>query len=357
MMREWILRGTRVILAGAAVAVGACTAEAPLTPSPPAVVAPTETAYSESGIDQVAAGSFLGESSADTPMRTVRIPADGDAREAIELPSIDVGETIRLTSDCATRATWRSSAPRVATVDSGGLVTGRGAGRARITETCAGVDSSVFIRVRSVRYTFAPNPPTPATVRVGASGHFRANLHRGGGRVRLKTGVASTSRNVLRLQLEGDRWRWTAAGAGRAEIRVTHNGRRVLTHAVTVTRPPGGGGGGGGGGGSGEAAEIRDLSCRASGSLVTISGAVHAFRPLRSVTVRAFVDDRPLGTQSLGDFRARQTKRFSISGTDPFLNSNSRCSVRLTGREAAAQLTRELATPGRSAVMQQLPSR
>ena len=354
MTGEWVLRGTKVILAGAAVAVGACTAETPLTPSPAAVVAPAETAYSESGIDQVAAGSFLGESSAATPMRAVRIPADGDAREAIELPSIDVGETIRLISDCATRATWRSSAPRVATVDSGGLVTGRGAGRARITETCAGVDSSVFIRVRSVRYTFAPNPPTPATVRVGASGHFRANLHRGGGRVRLKAGVASTSRNVLRLQLQGDRWRWTAAGAGRAEIRVTHNGRRVLTHAVTVTRPPGGGGGGGG---SGEAAEIRDLSCRASGSLVTISGAVHAFRALSSVTVRAFVDDRPLGTQSLGNFRAGQTKRFSISGTDPFLSSNSRCSVRITGREAAAGATRELATPRTNAVIQQLPSR
>ena len=327
----------------------ACTGETPLSPSPQPI-APGGGAASPAELEgSTAEGAVVGGTLASlhttVAIHTLQAPTDGgDPREAIELPSIEIGETIRLTSDCATRATWRSSRPRVATVDGDGLVTGVGAGTARITETCAGVESSVIVRVRNVRIVFQPNPPTPATVRVDASGHFRVNVLRGGRRVRLTTGLASSNRDALRLKLEGDRWRWTAVGPGSAEIRVRYNGRRVLTHAVRVTR-------GGGGGGGGEAAEIRNLDCSATGSLITISGTVHAFRALRSVTVRAYIDDRLLGDRSLGNFRAGQSKRFSITGTDPLASSGSRCSVRVTGSEVAAQTTRELLIPEASVVV------
>ena len=309
--------------------VGACTAETPVSPSPAVVVAPTEAA---SGLRD--AGSAT---------RTVRIPAEGDARKAIELPSIEEGATLRLTSNCATQATWRSSAPRVASVVDG-LITGVGAGRARITETCAGVESSVHIRVTRVRFVFVPDPPTPATVRVDDEGFFRAVVHRAGRRERLTTGVGSSNRDVLRLQLQGDRYRWRAVGTGRAEIRVNNRGRRVLTHPVRVTRQ-----GGGGGGGGGDWGEVRNLNCDATGISVTISGAVHAFRAVRSVMVRAYVDDRLLGNDNLGNIGAGQSKRFRVTGTDPFLNSGSGCSVQVSASEAAGQTT--LRTPRAGVVM------
>lgn len=43
---------------------------------------------------------------------------------------------------------------------------------------------------------------------------------------------------MLRLALEGDRWRYTGIVAGTAEIRVTQDDTRRLTHAVDVRAAP-----------------------------------------------------------------------------------------------------------------------
>lgn len=49
----------------------------------------------------------------------------------------------------------------------------------------------------------------------------------------------SSAPNVLEIRMEGDRWRYTGESAGAAEIRVTHDGERRLTHRVQVEPPPG----------------------------------------------------------------------------------------------------------------------
>ena len=155
----------------------------------------------------------------------------------IELPAVEVGGTIQLRSTCDTPATWQTSDAAVATVDDG-LVTGVAAGRARISETCGGVTSSVSIEVVAapdVSYAFDPVPP--ARIDEGATGHFRVNVIRDGRRSRITEGVTSSAPDVLRLNLEGDRWRYTGTGPGSAEIRVTQGGSRRLTHSVRVAGP------------------------------------------------------------------------------------------------------------------------
>ena len=155
----------------------------------------------------------------------------------IELPAVEVGGTIQLRSTCDTPATWQTSDAAVATVDDG-LVTGVAAGRARISETCGGVTSSVSIEVVAapdVSYAFDPVPP--ARIDEGATGHFRVNVIRDGRRSRITEGVTSSAPDVLRLRLEGDRWRYTGIVSGSAEIRVTQGGSRRLTHSVTVAAP------------------------------------------------------------------------------------------------------------------------
>ena len=311
------------VVVGAAAAVGACTAESPVGPSPPqAVIAPTEPDHSRTA-SSTAEGAVRDTLAAPTRTVSPATATDVDVHNAIEYPEIEVGETIRLTSDCGTPATWRSSRPRVATVDNG-LVTGVGAGTARITETCASVESAVIVRVRatSARFEFVPDPPTPSTVEGGDTGRFRVVMIRNGRRTRLTTGVRSGNSRVLRVQLEGDRWRWTAGSqAGRVRILVRHDSELVLEHPLRVT----------GGGGGGEAATVEGLQCSATGSQVTIEGTVRARQALRSITVRGYVDERFLGLQHLGNFRSGQTKSFRIAGTDPFLSAGSRCRVEVTG--------------------------
>ena len=158
-------------------------------------------------------------------------------RKLIELPAVEVGGTIQLRSTCDTPATWETSDAAVATVDDG-LVTGVAAGRARISETCGGVISSVSVEVVAapdVSYAFDPEPP--ARIDEGDTGHFRVNVTRDGRRSRVTEGVTSSAPGVLRLALEGDRWRYTGIVAGSAEIRVTQGGSRRLTHSVEVAAP------------------------------------------------------------------------------------------------------------------------
>lgn len=159
-------------------------------------------------------------------------------RMLIELPAVEVGGTIQLRSTCDTPATWETSDATVATVDDG-LVTGVAAGRTRISETCGGVTSSVSVEVVAapdVSYAFDPTPP--ARIDEGDTGHFRVNVTRDGRRSRVTEGVTSSAPDVLRLALEGDRWRYTGIVAGSAEIRVTQGGSRRLTHSVRVMDRP-----------------------------------------------------------------------------------------------------------------------
>ena len=90
-----------------------------------------------------------------------------------------------------------------------------------------------------VEPTFAFDPAPPATIMAGDTGHFRVNIIEvTGSRQRLTTGVTSSAESVVRINLEGDRWRYTGIRAGRAEIRVVHNDKRRLTHTMTVQAPP-----------------------------------------------------------------------------------------------------------------------
>ena len=70
-----------------------------------------------------------------------------------------------------------------------------------------------------VEPTFAFDPAPPATIMAGDTGHFRVNIIEvTGSRNRLTTGVTSSAESVVRINLEGDRWRYTGILAGRAEI-------------------------------------------------------------------------------------------------------------------------------------------
>ena len=156
----------------------------------------------------------------------------------IELPAVEVGGTIQLRSTCDTPVSWETSDAAVATVDDG-LVTGIAPGRARVSETCGTVTSSVSIEVvaaPTVSYEFEPVPP--AEIAHGDTGHFRVNVFRDGQRSRVTDGVTSSAPDVLRLDREGDRWRYTGIAAGSAEIRVTQGDSRRLTHTVTVLERP-----------------------------------------------------------------------------------------------------------------------
>ena len=95
---------------------------------------------------------------------------------------------------------------------------------------------AVTVTAPSVSYAFDPAPP--ARIDEGDTGHFRVNVTRDGRRSRVTEGVTSSVPDVLRLDLEGDRWRYTGIAPGTAEIRVTQDGSRRLTHAVTVSGRP-----------------------------------------------------------------------------------------------------------------------
>ena len=169
------------------------------------------------------------------PVTTVLRPT---VHKLIELPAVEVGGAIQLRSTCDIPATWQTSDAAVATVDDG-LVTGVAPGRARISETCGSDTSSVSIEVvaaPAVSYAFDPTPP--ARIDEGDTGHFRVNVVRDGRRARVTEGVTSSAPAVLRLDLEGDRWRYTGTGPGSAEIRVTQGDTRRLTHAVDVRAAP-----------------------------------------------------------------------------------------------------------------------
>ena len=96
-----------------------------------------------------------------------------------------------------------------------------------------------------------PPPPEPPTLRFewdptpfsemvqGDHGFFRVNVYRDDQRARLTEGVSSSNVSVIRLNLEGDRWRYTAGNPGEAQIRVTYEGEVRLNHTIRVPAPQG----------------------------------------------------------------------------------------------------------------------
>ena len=232
------MRARTAALATTAILAMISCADEPSPAGPTAIDAPAAAApIPASAVSLTSAGNRPAAPTSPAGAGDAPVPPAPTVRKLIELPAVEVGGTIQLRSTCDTPATWETSDAAVATVDDG-LVTGVAAGRARISETCGGVTSSVSIEVVAapdVSYAFDPTPP--ARIDEGDTGHFRVNVTRGGRRSRVTEGVTSSAPDVLRLELEGDRWRYTGIAAGSAEIHVTQGGSRRLTHAVEVAAP------------------------------------------------------------------------------------------------------------------------
>lgn len=142
------------------------------------------------------------------------------------------------TERCGVDAAWSSSTPSVATVSDGGLVTGVSPGETTISAVYERNTGRATATVVEAGATFEFDPTPPTTIMVGDTGHFRVNVIQDGRRRRVTEGVTSSANSVPRLNLEGDRWRYQARGAGTAEIRVVAEGERQLTHKITVESPP-----------------------------------------------------------------------------------------------------------------------
>ena len=171
----------------------------------------------------------------------------------VDDPVLEIGETVQLdlaaeysdgsTKEVTDEATWESSNVDIATVDVG-LVTGVSPGEFNILASYEGERiQSEDLRVEATdepvaTATFEFDPVPPTVITVDDTGHFRVNIIEDGERRRLTDGVASSAETVLRLNLEGDRWRYTGVGAGMVEIRVDHDAERRLTHAIEVQPKP-----------------------------------------------------------------------------------------------------------------------
>ena len=161
-----------------------------------------------------------------------------------EETTLSVGDTLTVTAcarysngseNCSIQALWQSLQPEVAAVENN-IVTALAPGQATIQASYQSHTATLEITVEAVEPTFAFDPVPPATINEGDTGHFRVNIE-AGSRQRLTTGVTSSAESVVRVNLEGDRWRYTGVSAGRAEIRVVHNDERRLTHTMTVEGP------------------------------------------------------------------------------------------------------------------------
>ena len=100
-------------------------------------------------------------------------------------PSLDVGATLQLTAtgtfsdgtqqNLTAKVRWSTSAAMMATVSSGGLVTGVGAGPATITATSGPVSGSTQVTVNSATLSsIAISPANPAAIAIGLTQQFTA---------------------------------------------------------------------------------------------------------------------------------------------------------------------------------------
>ena len=123
-----------------------------------------------------------------------------------------------------------------------GTVTGVAIGRATIPASYQKRSATLSVSVeedpgRVLTFAFDPRPLT--TITEDDTGHFRVNIVDAGVRNRLTEGFMSSAETVVRINLEGDRWRYTGVDPSRpsrAEIRVVHGDEDRPTHNVTVER-------------------------------------------------------------------------------------------------------------------------
>lgn len=222
----------RTIVVGVAVALFSvsCGDDPPPTPTGPTVVEPVQPPVTQPSVTLTDLTLYGPTWFVDDPVlevgETVQLDLDAEYSD---------GSTKRVTGE----ASWTSSNDLVATV-AAGLVTGKGAGEASVQARFESLEIESGFQVEMVEPTvmFAFDPLPPATITAGDTGHFRVNIIANGNQERLTDGVTSSAESVVRLDLEGDRYRYTGVNEGRAEIRVVHDGERRLTHSMTVQRPP-----------------------------------------------------------------------------------------------------------------------
>jgi uncharacterized protein YjdB len=158
--------------------------------------------------------------------------------------SIRVGSTFSITAtpnDASGRplpgrvVTWSSSNPQVATVTAAGAVTGVAAGRATITATCEGINSTATVDVGVPVGTVSLSPAT-ATVRVGLTQALVATVKDANGTVTTDRPITwvSSAPAVATVSTTGV---VTGVTAGSATITATAEGKSG-TAAITVTVPP-----------------------------------------------------------------------------------------------------------------------
>ena len=190
--------------------------------------------------------SPTGPTAIDAPAAVAAVSYDFDPTPPARIAEGDTGHfRVNVTRDGRrSRVTEgvTSSAPdvlRLALEGDRWRYTGIVAGSAEIRVAQGGsrrLTHAVEVAAPTVSYAFDPTPP--ARITEGDTGHFRVNVTRDGRRSRVTEGVTSSAPGVLRLNLEGDRWRYTGTGPGSAEIRVTQGGSHRLTHSVRVMDRP-----------------------------------------------------------------------------------------------------------------------
>jgi uncharacterized protein YjdB len=197
----------------------------------------------------------LGELTATTTV-TVSGPAEISLRVTPDAATLDSGASFQLTAfmlmtdgtwnDLTTVVTWNSAAPGVATVDSGGVVTGVSAGAATITATTGDHTATVTLQVVETvpTTTFVVLTPPTATVQVGQTVQLSAtaglsdqtatNVTATASWTVDPAGVASVSGGVVTALAEGTTTiRATAGGAtGTATVQVIAVQPLVLGVAV-----------------------------------------------------------------------------------------------------------------------------
>jgi hypothetical protein len=137
--------------------------------------------------------------------------------------------------------TWTTSNQSVASVNSGGVVTGASAGSATITATCQGKSGTSTITVTAVPppapvVTTVTVSPSSASIAVGATVSLQATVKDQNGNVMTGQAVTWSTSNsaIASVNASGV---VTGASAGTATITATSSGKSG-TSALTVTAPP-----------------------------------------------------------------------------------------------------------------------
>jgi trimeric autotransporter adhesin len=194
---------------------------------------------SNSGVATVSSsGEVTGVSAGSTTITATSEGKSGTATVTVVVPvasvtvqptskTIGVGQTVTLvatTKDASGNVltgrtiTWSSSSPAVASVSSGGVVTGVGGGTATITATSEGKSGTSTITVTPVPVGSVTVTPSPATVVLGKTVQLIAT-------VKDTNGTIVTDRPVT----------WTSANTNVATVDATGLVKGIGTGTVTIT--------------------------------------------------------------------------------------------------------------------------